>query len=153
MSQLQPSRGSSATAAPAPKTPPKPRGSVFNPRSLTAPIAAVVMAGLLFTYAVTSIRAAKRNAKLHREADGGQVDMRKESLRQHGLADRVPGTTTYELFRDAKQGVSTERKYMSEGKARPLGTGQLEEVGKPRTEIEAGLEGMRGPGALDKYRK
>ncbi|RMZ79268.1 hypothetical protein DV737_g3483, partial [Chaetothyriales sp. CBS 132003] len=153
MSQLQPSRGSSA---PALKTTTKPRGSVFNPRSLTAPIAAAVMAGLLFTYTITSIRAAKRNAKLHREADGGQVDMRKESLRQHGLGDKVPGTTTYELFRDSRKdvsGVSAESKYMSEGKARRLGSVQPEEVGKPRTEIEAGLEGMRGPAALGKYRK
>ncbi|RMZ85093.1 hypothetical protein DV738_g109, partial [Chaetothyriales sp. CBS 135597] len=128
------------------------RGAL-NPRSLTAPIAAFVMAGLLFTYAFTSIRAAKRNARLHRLADGGQVDMRKESLRQHGLADKVPGTTTYELFRDARKDTGAEGKHMSEGRARPLGTPQVEEAGKPRTEIEAGLEGMRGPGALDKYRK
>jgi hypothetical protein len=34
------------------------------------PLAAFTMAGLLFVYARTSIRLAKQNAQLHREADG-----------------------------------------------------------------------------------
>jgi hypothetical protein len=46
------------------------------------------MAGLLYTYSVTSIRAAKLNAQRHREADGGQLNMRNESLRQRGWLER-----------------------------------------------------------------
>lgn len=54
-----------------------------------APLAAVTMAGLLFVYARTSIRAAKLNAQKHREADGGQISWHKESLRRHGQLERV----------------------------------------------------------------
>ncbi|KAL7271577.1 hypothetical protein RUND412_005659 [Rhizina undulata] len=55
------------------------------------PLAAATMAGLLFVYTRTSIHAAKANAKLHREADGGQISWRNESLRQHGLLQRPEG--------------------------------------------------------------
>jgi hypothetical protein len=54
-----------------------------------APLAALTMAGLLFIYARTSIRAAKMNAKKHREADGGQISWHKESLRRHGQLEQV----------------------------------------------------------------
>ncbi|KAF3034202.1 hypothetical protein E8E11_003245 [Didymella keratinophila] len=54
-----------------------------------APLAAITMAGLLFVYARTSIRAAKLNAQKHREADGGQISWHKESLRRHGQLERV----------------------------------------------------------------
>jgi len=46
------------------------------------------MACLLFVYARTSIQAAKRNAQAHREADGGQISWRNESLRRHGKLER-----------------------------------------------------------------
>ena len=36
----------------------------------------------------TSIQAAKRNAQSHRDADGGQIDWRNESLRRHGALER-----------------------------------------------------------------
>jgi hypothetical protein len=54
-----------------------------------APLAAVTMAGLLFIYARTSIRAAKLNAQKHREADGGQISWHKESMRRHGQLEKV----------------------------------------------------------------
>jgi hypothetical protein len=54
-----------------------------------APLAALTMAGLLFVYARTSIRAAKLNAQKHREADGGQISWHKESLRRHGQMERL----------------------------------------------------------------
>lgn len=54
-----------------------------------APLAALTMAGLLFVYARTSIRAAKLNAQKHREADGGQISWHKESLRRHGQLERL----------------------------------------------------------------
>lgn len=47
------------------------------------------MAGLLFVYSRTSIKAAKLNAQKHREADGGQINWRNESLRRHGQLDNV----------------------------------------------------------------
>ena len=52
-------------------------------------MAALTMAGLLFVYARTSIRAAKLNAKKHREADGGQISWHRESLRLHGQIERL----------------------------------------------------------------
>ena len=54
-----------------------------------APLAALTMAGLLFVYARTSIRAAKLNAQKHREADGGQISWHKESMRRHGQLENV----------------------------------------------------------------
>lgn len=54
-----------------------------------APLAALTMAGILFVYARTSIRAAKLNAQRHREADGGQISWHKESLRRHGQLERL----------------------------------------------------------------
>lgn len=56
----------------------------INARTTTAPIVAITMAGLLFVYSRTSIKAAKRNAERHREADGGQVSWHKENQRRHG---------------------------------------------------------------------
>lgn len=47
------------------------------------------MAGLLFFYARTSIRAAKINAQKHREADGGQFSWANESRRRHGMANKI----------------------------------------------------------------
>ncbi|KIV88696.1 hypothetical protein PV10_08354 [Exophiala mesophila] len=130
-----------------------PKASNWNPRTVTAPIAALVMAGLLYTYSVTSIRAAKRNARLHREADGGQLDMRKESLRRHGALKPVEGTSGLELFTQARSDVKSESKYLTEKKAKPLGANQHEEVGHPRTENESKLEGMRDLGALEKWKQ
>jgi hypothetical protein len=87
-----------------------------------APLAAFTMAGLLFVYARTSIRAAKLNAQKHREADGGQISWHKESLRRHGQIERLDddrGTFGEALLGDIRrkkqhkvqenQKVSTER--------------------------------------------
>ncbi|KAF1358353.1 hypothetical protein EJ07DRAFT_124691 [Lizonia empirigonia] len=62
---------------------------IINGRTIMAPLAALTMAGLLFVYARTSIRAAKLNAQKHREADGGQISWHKESLRRHGQLERL----------------------------------------------------------------
>ncbi|KAI1616262.1 hypothetical protein EDD36DRAFT_415166 [Exophiala viscosa] len=124
------------------------RGSNWSPRTLTAPIAAVVMAGLLYTYSVTSIRAAKRNAKLHREADGGQLDMRRESLRRHGVIDQVEGTSDFQLLRDARAKDKEESQMLGDKQARPLGSAIQEEAGAPRSATEEVLERYRGRGAL-----
>ena len=104
------------------------------------------MAGILYTYSVTSIRAAKRNAQLHREADGGQLDMRRESLRRHGMLDQVEGTKGLDLFRDAKAESKREKEYMGQGQAQALGTEEVEEEGRPRTEVERALEEFKGQG-------
>lgn len=56
------------------------------------------MASILFVYARTSIQAAKRNAKQHREADGGQINWHNESLRRHGRLEKpVEGGIVGEL--------------------------------------------------------
>lgn len=104
------------------------------------------MAIILYTYSVTSIRAAKRNAQLHREADGGQVDMRKESLRRHGVLEKVEGTRGYQLFRDARSQPSSESENMGANKADPLGSMPQEEQGASRTDVESGLQDYKGVG-------
>ena len=101
------------------------------------------MAGLLYTYSVTSIRAAKRNAKLHREADGGQLDMRRESLRRHGVLAKVDGTGDFDLLRGARADMKEETKFLNEKKARKPGEPQLE-AGVDRTKVEGSLEPYKG---------
>jgi hypothetical protein len=109
------------------------------------------MACILYTYSVTSIRAAKRNAKLHREADGGQLDMRRESLRRHGVLAQVEGTSGIQLFREASADKKKEVAIVGDKKVKKSGTGQKGEaeiVGPAgaRTDVEGQLEGYKGRG-------
>lgn len=68
-----------------------PRGGFnINSRTITAPLAAFTMAGLLFVYTRSSISAAKRNAQRHRQADGGQINWENETKRRHGMME-TPG--------------------------------------------------------------
>ena len=53
-------------------------------RRVYAPLVALTMATLFFVYSRSTVYAAKRSAKNHREADGGQISWRNESLRRHG---------------------------------------------------------------------
>ncbi|KAI9688483.1 MAG: hypothetical protein M1822_001432 [Bathelium mastoideum] len=76
----------------------QPRRPTLNPRTLTAPLAAITMAGLLFVYARSSIRAAKRNAQRHREADGGEISWHNENLRRHGQLKRPEEGIMRDLF-------------------------------------------------------
>ncbi|CAO2658843.1 Nn.00g065660.m01.CDS01 [Neocucurbitaria sp. VM-36] len=79
---------------------------IINGRTVMAPLAALTMAGLLFVYARTSIRAAKLNAQKHREADGGQISWHKESMRRHGHLDKVEddrGTLKEALMGDIRK--------------------------------------------------
>lgn len=62
----------------------------INSKTIVGPIAAFTMAGILYVYSRSSIRAAKQNAARHRTADGGQINWRNESLRRHGVLKR-PG--------------------------------------------------------------
>ncbi|KAF2184374.1 hypothetical protein K469DRAFT_579667 [Zopfia rhizophila CBS 207.26] len=72
---------------------------IINGRTVMAPLAALTMAGLLFVYSRTSIRAAKLNAQKHREADGGQISWYNESLRRHGQLEKVENDQT--TFKEA----------------------------------------------------
>ncbi|KFX96673.1 hypothetical protein V490_03204 [Pseudogymnoascus sp. VKM F-3557] len=87
----------------------------FNARTIATPLAAFCMASLLFVYARTSITAAKRNAQMHREADGGQISWRNESLRRHGAM------TTPESQNTVKQllGEKAAKQEVEGGKAGP----------------------------------
>ncbi|KAK7522062.1 hypothetical protein IWX49DRAFT_374638 [Phyllosticta citricarpa] len=85
-----------------------PRSFVYNARTFTAPLAAFTMAGLLFIYARTSIRAAKLNAQKHREADGGQINWRNENARRHGQAEQL--STNSSLLKEALVGDKLSKK-------------------------------------------
>lgn len=66
---------------------------VFNNSNITlrhvaAPIVGLTMMGLFYLYARSSVHAAKRNAELHRAADGGQISWQNESARRHGTLNR-----------------------------------------------------------------
>ncbi|KAF2766411.1 hypothetical protein EJ03DRAFT_246397, partial [Teratosphaeria nubilosa] len=63
----------------------------INSRTIVAPAAAFTMACLLFVYARTSIRAAKGNARRHRDADSGGegLSLLQEHRRRHGQAERL----------------------------------------------------------------
>jgi uncharacterized protein with von Willebrand factor type A (vWA) domain len=84
-----------------------------------APLAAVTMAGLLFIYARTSIRAAKLNAQKHREADGGQISWHKESMRRHGQMEKVDkdSNTIREAFMADVSRKKKEKVNLEESKA------------------------------------
>ncbi|KAF2467098.1 uncharacterized protein BDR25DRAFT_235769 [Lindgomyces ingoldianus] len=92
---------------------------IINGRTIMAPLAAFTMAGLLFVYARTSIRAAKLNAKKHREADGGQISWHNESLRRHGQLERVENdrNTFKEALISDVSGEKKEKKKSVEGTA------------------------------------
>ena len=49
-------------------------GMSINASTIARPLIALTMAGLLFVYARSSVRAAKRNAEQHRNVDGGQIN-------------------------------------------------------------------------------
>lgn len=80
-----------------------------------APLAALTMAGLLFVYARTSIRAAKLNAQKHREADGGQISWHKESLRRHGQLERLDNDSS--TLKEAFVGSFSKKKKPKEADA------------------------------------
>ncbi|PSN63965.1 hypothetical protein BS50DRAFT_93763 [Corynespora cassiicola Philippines] len=81
---------------------------IINGRTVMAPLAALTMAGLLFVYARTSIRAAKLNAQKHREADGGQISWHKESMRRHGQLEKVDNDR--DTFQEALMADMTRRR-------------------------------------------
>lgn len=108
-----------------------------------APLAALTMAALLFVYARTSIRAAKLNAQKHREADGGQISWRKESLRRHGQLEKVEndrGTLREALLGKKKEDgvVNVEAGGKVDEKVKTIGEG------KERSEDERELRKMLG---------
>ncbi|KFY23384.1 hypothetical protein V493_05892 [Pseudogymnoascus sp. VKM F-4281 (FW-2241)] len=89
----------------------------LNARTIATPLAAFCMATLLFVYARTSITAAKRNAQLHREADGGQISWRNESLRRHGaMAAPESKSTVKQLLGEkaAREGAEAQKVVRSE---------------------------------------
>lgn len=98
------------------------------------------MAVILYTYSVSSIRAAKRNAKLTREADGGQVDMRKESLRRHGVLEKVEGTSDYQLFRNQQAQDRQETENTGANQAPPPTQLGPREEQAARTDVESALQ-------------
>ncbi|KAF2662216.1 hypothetical protein K491DRAFT_753338 [Lophiostoma macrostomum CBS 122681] len=86
---------------------------IINGRTIMAPLAAFTMAGLLFVYSRTSIRAAKLNAQKHREADGGQISWHNESRRRHGQMERVDDDRS--TFREALMSDVKVKKRPKEG--------------------------------------
>lgn len=95
-------------------------------------MAAITMAGLLFVYARTSIRAAKLNAQKHREADGGQISWHKESLRRHGQLERVENdrSTLKEAFMADVSRKKKDAPEAKEGDAKPVRSSEEERLRK-----------------------
>ncbi len=80
--------------------------------------------------------------------------MRRESLRRHGVLDRVQGTGGVELFRDARPEHREETARMGDKKARKLGDEEVERRRASRTEVEERLEGYKGRGrAVERFRE
>lgn len=72
--------------------------------------------------------------------------MRKESLRRHGVLDKVDGTKGYELFRDARPEEKNESENTGANKAKALGQILAEDTPNSRTEVEDGLQNYKGLG-------
>jgi len=66
--------------------------------------------------------------------------MRRESLRRHGVLDKVEGTGGVALFKEARREAKAESEMMEKKREWP------EEAGSARTETEVGLEGYKGRG-------
>jgi hypothetical protein len=115
---------------------------IINGRTIMAPLAALTMASLLFVYARTSIRAAKLNAQKHREADGGQISWHKESMRRHGMAERLDDDRG--MFKEALMGdVARSRKERLERERREKRE-EREERGSGSTERSENDRELRG---------
>ncbi|KAL9067529.1 MAG: hypothetical protein Q9157_006779 [Trypethelium eluteriae] len=89
-------------------------GRLSTPRG---PEAAFTMAGLLFVYARTSIRAAKLNAQRHREADGGQISWHNENLRRHGQLKRPEQGSIKDLFWNAHEELQKAKEEPKSGRS------------------------------------
>ncbi|TVY19095.1 hypothetical protein LARI1_G002510 [Lachnellula arida] len=108
-------------------------------QTLTAPIAAFTMATILFVYARLSIQAAKRNAHLHREADGGQISWHNESLRRHGKLDAPEEQGTVSQI----VGAVRDKDVKWEGEGKDNGKAKVEGGGAGETENERILRERR----------
>ena len=91
--------------------------SNITARHIAVPAVGLLMGGLFYIYARSSVNAAKRNAKLHRMADGGQFSWRNENQRRHGALERPA-----EKFRVKDIFGSEEQKDMSVKETRPVTT-------------------------------
>lgn len=100
------------------------------------------MAILLYTYSVTSIRAAKVNAQRHREADGGQLNMRNEMYRQRGWIDRP--SSDRELILAGLKGDKGDGKGKGKGEGAKGGVGKGTVAEKEKREGEEKLAEARG---------
>ena len=100
-------------------------------RTVTAPIIAFTMAGLLFVYSRTSIKAAKRNAERHRMADGGQISWQNENQRRHG---KLESPENQDTLRQLIFGTETKiEKVLEKGQGRSPQEDKLrEKLGKKR---------------------
>lgn len=112
-------------------------------QTVVAPIAALTMAGLLYVYARTSIRAAKLNAQRTREADGGQLSWYKEGLRRHGTIEKVDEKGNLKqalLGKKAKGSEDTAGEATADGDVDGIGRHSAEEekLGKFMGKGEAG---------------
>lgn len=74
------------------------------------------MAVLLYVYSTTSIRAAKLNARRHREADGGQISWHNESLRRHGVLEKPEEESVWKqmIGKEEDKGLVKDRVRASE---------------------------------------
>jgi hypothetical protein len=102
------------------------------------------MACLLFFYSRTSIQAARLNAQKHREADGGQLSWRNESLRRHGHVEKIEGTGDRKLITQAFK----EKPITSKDIAR-----EKVEKGEYAPDIASGLSDSEQAAMLEKYKK
>lgn len=94
-----------------------------NAKHLVAPIAAFTMASLLFVYTRSSIYAAKRNARRHRDADGGQISWYNESQRRHGTLEKPEEQDTFKQLVSGAEDKT--RRVAVKGGRRPAGDEML----------------------------
>lgn len=71
--------------------------------------------------------------------------MRRESLRRHGMLDKVDGTKGFELFRDARPEDKEESEKATGANAAqpPSLLAAREDQGSTRTQVESGLQNYK----------
>lgn len=100
------------------------------------PVAAVALGAIFFVYSRTSIQAAKENARRHREADGGSISWRNESLRRHGGLEKPQERTLWQQLYSGSEDDATAERREKEAK-------RLEALGRARRERNPIEEGIR----------
>lgn len=107
-----------------------------EPQALLVPVAGLALGAIFFVYSRTSIQAAKENARKHREADGGTISWRNESMRRHGALEKPRERTLWQQFSSGSEDAASRE-------ARERESSRLDALARAKGEKNLIEEGIR----------